>query len=92
MSSNSPQLQLARLALAALPPGDLAKLISEYSAKREQIVSRADVASRFNRSPRAIDMWAERGLLRKVKLPGSSRAVGFRLSEVEALLREGGRA
>ena len=84
---SAPASQLARLALLNLPPGERAALLAEMTATRpERILSRADVASRFNRTPRAVDQWARKGLLHKVKLPGSSRAVGFRASEVESLL------
>lgn len=87
----SPALQMARLALAALPPGERAQLLAESStAKPDRIVTRSEVAERFGRTTRAVDAWAARGLLHKVKLPGSSRAVGFRLSEVENLLRGAG--
>ena len=84
---NSPALQMARLALAALPPADRAALLAESAPAPERIVDRGSVADRFHKSKRTVDQWAARGLLHKVKLPGSSRAVGFRLSEVEALLR-----
>jgi DNA-directed RNA polymerase specialized sigma24 family protein len=85
---NSPALQMARLALAALPPGERAALLAESTAPApERIITRAEVAERFRKSVRAVDQWAKRGMLRKVRLPGSSRAVGFCLSEVENLLR-----
>jgi len=83
---NTPALTLARLALAALTPDERRALMAESAPKSERILSRDDVATRFNRTTRAVDGWAKRGLLHKVKLPGSSRAVGFRLSEIEALL------
>ena len=88
---NSPALQMARLAIAALPPAERAALLAESAtAAPERIVTRGEVAERFRKSVRAVDQWAARGLLHKVRLPGSSRAVGFRLSEVESLLRGAG--
>ena len=87
---NSPALQMARLALAALPPADRAALLEESAtAAPERIVSRVTVADRFNKSTRWVDQQSARGLLHKVRLPGSSRAVGFRLSEVENLITGG---
>jgi predicted DNA-binding transcriptional regulator AlpA len=84
---NSPQLQLARLALSALPPGERAALLAEQTTERpERILSRQEVARRFNRTPRSVDHWARKGLFEKVRLPGSSRAVGFRESDVERLI------
>ena len=66
---SAPASQLARLALLNLPPGERAALLAEMTATRpERILSRADVASRFNRTPRAVDQWARKGLLHKVKL------------------------
>ena len=84
---NSPAVQVARMALAALPAAERAALLAESApSKPERIVSRAAVADRFGKTVRAVDQWAARGLLHKVRLPGSSRAVGFRASEVERLL------
>ncbi len=91
MTANTPALQMARLALSALSPGERSALLSEMAeAKPDQIMTRAEVAQRFNRTPRTVDQWAARNLLRKVKLPGSSRAVGFRRSDVEGLLSGSG--
>ena len=88
---NSPALQMARLALAALPAAERAALLAESAPTApERIIDRGTVAARFGKSVRAVDQWAARGVLHKVKLPGSSRAVGFRLSEVETLLRGSG--
>jgi len=88
---NSPALQMARLAIAALPPAERAALLAESAPTApERIIDRRTVAERFGKSVRAVDQWAARGMLHKVRLPGSSRAVGFRLSEVESLLRGSG--
>lgn len=84
---NTPALQMARLALAALSPAERSELLTESTAAPERILSRAEVACRFNKTDRTVDQWARLGILRKVRLPGSSRAVGFRASEVDALLR-----
>ena len=84
---NTAALQMARLALAALSAAERSALLTESTAAPERILSRAEVARRFNKTDRTVDQWARRGVLRKVRLPGSSRAVGFRASEVDALLR-----
>lgn len=87
---NSPALQMARLALAALPPAERSALLAESAPSLpDRIVSRGSVADRFNKTTRWVDLQARRGLLHKVRLPGSSRAVGFRLSEVENLITGG---
>ena len=80
---NSPTLQMARLAIAALPAAERAALLAESAPTApERIIDRRTVAERFGKSVRAVDQWAARGMLHKVGC-GSSRAVG-RLSEVES--------
>lgn len=80
-------VQLARLALAGLTPDERRVLIAENAPAVDRVLSRADVAERFGRSRRWVDLQAKRGALHRVKLPGSARAVGYRLSEIETLLR-----
>ena len=82
---------MARLALAALSPSERSELLRESAPAQERIIPRLETAQRFNRTPRTVDHWAASGLLHKVKLPGAARAVGFRLSEVESLLRGEGK-
>ena len=48
-----------------------------------------EVARRLGRSPRAVDRLAAEGALRKVLLPGRTRAAGFRESDVAALIAWG---
>lgn len=55
----------------------------------DRIIPRKAVASLFNRTTRAVDKWAREGLLTRVKLPGRKRSVGFRESEVIALMGGG---
>lgn len=83
---NTPALQMARLALAALSPAERAALLAEAAPTPDRILTRREVADRFRRTTRSVDAWARRGLLHKVKLPGASRAAGFRASDVERLL------
>lgn len=83
MSAN---VQLARLAIASLSMAERETLLAEYASKPDAILRRADVAARFQVTARTVDQWTKRGALHKVRLPGASRAVGFRTSEVEALL------
>ena len=84
---NSPTLQMARLALAALSPAERSALLAENAPAPDKILTRAEVAARFQKSTRAVDSWARRGLLHKVVIPGLSRAVGFRASDVEGLFK-----
>jgi hypothetical protein len=50
--NSSPQLQMARLALASLSPGERVALLAEIATtKTDRVLSRSDVAERFNRTP-----------------------------------------
>jgi predicted DNA-binding transcriptional regulator AlpA len=51
-----------------------------------RIMKRREVAALVGRSTRTIDLWRKAGLLKPVQLPGHSRALGFRLSEVQKLV------
>ncbi len=52
----------------------------------KRILSRREVARRFNRSLRFVDHLAKAGTLRRVMLPGRQRACGFLAEEVESLM------
>ncbi len=67
------------------------KLIADGGAakterKTDRIIRRNEVAARLSVSPRSIDLYATKGILKRVKLPGQSRANGFRESEIEELI------
>jgi len=51
-----------------------------------RILKRGEVAKLVGRSTRTIDLWRKAGLLKPVQLPGHSRALGFRLTEVQKLV------
>ena len=56
-----------------------------------RILTRAEVAKRFDRSLRFVDKLATEGVLRRVTLPGRVRACGYREADIERLLSaEGG--
>lgn len=63
-----------------------AELSTPLAAKKDAILTRREVAAMARRSTRTIDGWVQRGLLNAVTLPGSTRAIGFRKSEVDRLL------
>ena len=56
------------------------------ATREKHILSRRDVAQRFNRSLRFVDHLAKAGTLRRVTLPGRQRACGFVADEVESLM------
>lgn len=70
-----------------------ASLLNSLELKNQQndrkpirILKRQDVAAITGRSVRTVDYWRAAGLIKPVKLPGKSRALGFRAQDVEALL------
>lgn len=90
-------IDLVRAALRAdqtLSPGERQQLLMRLRAENRQpppkseprLVRRADAARRFSISPRSIDRWAKEGLIKKVTLPGRSRASGFNVADIEALI------
>lgn len=81
-------LHLAELAARGLSRREKDELIARLtgSKTRTQIISRRRFASMAGRSTRWVDQLTARGIIRKVHIPGSTRAVGFLESEVEALL------
>jgi hypothetical protein len=81
-----------------LTPADRARIVAlirnyrkeaepaRQAAVERRVLSRADVAGRFNRSVRFVDDLGKAGILRRVKLPGRKRACGFLAEEVERLM------
>ena len=69
---------------------------TETTARTERqgarILTRAEVAKRFDRSLRFVDKLAAEGVLQRVTLPGRVRACGYREADVERLLGAEGRA
>ncbi len=59
---------------------------SKFDRKPDRIVRRGEAAQRLAVSKRSIDLYATRGILNRVKMPGQSRANGYRESELEALI------
>jgi hypothetical protein len=53
-----------------------------------QVITRKMTAERLNRSLRFVDRLAKEGILRKVKLPGRQRAIGFAQEDVARLISE----
>lgn len=81
-----------RVLIGTLSAKDKARLVRELSAEsapveiENRIIRRVEAARLLARSPRAVDYLAAAGHLQKVTLPGHSRAAGFRLSDVLALI------
>ena len=58
-------------------------------AAHDRVLRRPEAARRLGVSVKALDLWKRRGVLVPVIIPGSSRALGFRESDVEALIAGG---
>ncbi|MCE9614261.1 MAG: hypothetical protein K8T26_08290 [Lentisphaerae bacterium] len=81
-----------------LTPADRARIVAslrnhgntavavQRPAMETRILTRADVARRFNRTLRFVDHLAKAGTLRRVTLPGRKRACGFLAEEVERVM------
>ncbi len=52
----------------------------------ERVISFVDAAKRLNRTTRTIHLLARRGVLRKARMPGCTRAAGVLVSDLDALL------
>lgn len=83
-----PSVTLAERArlLAILRNGAPAKATIEIAPSPARLIRRDEVAARMACSVRAIDRWSQQGLLKKIRLPGHIRAIGFREADVIALI------
>ena len=90
------RLELARMAFVQLNKGERREFLRTFApevpaqpaptAPVPEILTRAQTAARFNRSPRFVDRLAQSGILQKVRLPGRVRCSGFRAGDVAALI------
>ena len=55
-------------------------------AMHDRVLRRPEAAKRLGVGVKALDVWKRRGVLVPVTIPGSSRALGYRESDVEALI------
>jgi hypothetical protein len=85
-------LDLARMAVANLSRRDRALLVAELvpttaaqAAPDVLVVKRAKAALLLGVSTRTVSALAASGALPPVRLPGRTRAVGFRLAYIESL-------
>lgn len=54
--------------------------------KPEQVLRRKETAKRFGVTVKAVDQWARAGILMPIRLPGKSRAIGFRESQINDVI------
>ena len=84
-------LQLARLALSGLSARDKADLIREITGasdpvEPDRLVRVRAAADRMACTPRTIFNLLKSGALTRVKLPGRTRSLGVRSSQIDALI------
>jgi len=73
--------------LTVVRQGDQPPPPAASTPEPSQVLTRAEVARRFSRSIRFVDYLAKQGVLRRITMPGRSRAVGFLAQEVDAVMR-----
>jgi len=56
------------------------------ASQTPQVLSRAETAKLFKRSVRFVDSLAREGILKKIRLPGRRRAIGFLAGDVYKVL------
>lgn len=78
-------LERARL-LTLLRKGEPASTPGPAVQTPARILRRGEAARRLGCSPRTVDRWGNEGVLTKIRLPGHTRAVGFREAEIESLI------
>jgi len=76
----------ARIVASVRNHGKEVETLRTAPVAEKHILTRAEVARRFNRSLRFVDHLAKAGTLRRVKLPGRIRACGFLADEVERVM------
>jgi hypothetical protein len=61
---------------------------NEKTKSEPRILRRAEAAKRLGVTLRAIDKWACEGILRRIKLPGRTRACGFSERDINELISD----
>ena len=59
------------------------------AAKIPAVISRREAAKLIGRTPHLLDYYARRGLLKRVRLGDSSRALGFSVDSLQQLMGAG---
>ena len=86
----SSTIELARLAVSGLSAKDRNAQMKELQPDPQQekrLARRREVARLLSVSLRTVDHYAKQGLIERVRMPGHKRTLGFRLSDVHALMR-----
>ncbi len=93
MSTNQSVETTVRVLIGTLPVNVRARLVRELAVEiapalpdSNRIMRRGEASKVLGRSVRALDLLAKQGHLRKVLLPGRTRAGGFVAADVFALL------
>jgi hypothetical protein len=93
-------LDITRATIATVVKGDwsmpkeerdaiMAIIDGQGAAQMPRLLTRKQVAALINRTPRMVDYFGKRGLIRRVVLGGSSRATGYDAESVRAFINGG---
>lgn len=69
-----------------------AALAGGEAATLPEVIPRREAARVARRTPQLLDYYARKGLLKRVRLGNSSRALGFEVASLKALMRTDGEA
>ncbi len=58
-------------------------------AKPDRVLRRSEAAYRLGVTVKALDLWKRKGIVKPVVIQGSSRAIGFRESDIAGLIARG---
>jgi len=65
---------------------DAAMKGAQSDKPKDRILSRKAVAERFGVTTKTIDNWRLKGVLSPLVIPGSTKAIGYRESDVDSLI------
>ena len=72
--------------LPAKARGELVEALAPKTKPVRKLLRHTETAERLGVTRRTLSHWVHRGILHPVKMPGNARALGFRESEVDALI------
>ncbi len=73
----------------SVTPAIRQQLLAMLNGRADRVLRAAEVATRFGVSKRSICLWARKGIIQRIMLPGRKRACGFRESDVVRLIAGG---
>lgn len=62
------------------------QLLAMLSGRADRVLKPAEVATRFGVTKRSVSLWARKGIIQRILLPGRKRGCGYRESDVVRLI------